>query len=237
MRLLRNFILVFFLSLYSIAVSAQFWEALLEPLFVEGFWYTFIGSPDEPRWYETTFAAYPYDLQESGLFLPTDLEGDKSRGQIALHFQNDEKSISGGFFQAKYAPISLFTIEAYRLQLFDNQKADRSENIKITGFNANYNRLRHHKIHAWWGLGGVWMDADENSSSPSFNMGANYFFKDPLSLYGTIQFARLNEQLATLGELRIQVHLRRFLLYGGYHSFQNGDLSISSWTIGGGIYF
>ena len=88
----------------------------------------------------------------------TELEGDKSRAQVLLHFQNDEKSISGGLFQVKYAPISLLTLEAYRLQLFDSQKDDLSENVNITGFNVNYNRLRHHKIHAWWGLEGFgWM--------------------------------------------------------------------------------
>ena len=234
---LKKYSLLLSFSIISFSTSAQFWEIILEPLFIDGFWYLFVTSEDEPTWRETTFASYPYDLRGSGLFLPTTLEGDNSRWNINLHFQNDENSLTGGFFQVKYSPISLVSIETHRLQLFDSEKDEGAENINITSFSLIYNRLRHHKVHAWWGIGGIWMDADDNSASPSFNMGINYYFADPLSLYGEVQYADLNGELATIAQARIQVHLRRFLIYGGYHYINNGDLNIGSWVMGGGVYF
>lgn len=237
MHLLKKHLLILSFSVVSFSTSAQFWEILLEPVLIDGFWFTFVTSENEPSWRETTFASYPYDLRGSGLFLPTTLEGDKSRLNINLHFQNDENNISGGLLQIKYSPISLLSLDAYHLQLFDSQKDDLSENINLTSFSIIYNRLRHHKIHAWWGIGGIWMDANKNTASPSFNMGVNYFFKDPISLYGDIQFADLNEEFATIVQVQIQVHLKRFLVYGGYHYMDMGNLEIGSWIMGGGVYF
>ena len=40
-----------------------------------------------------------------------------------------------------------------------------------------------------------------------------------------------------MGELRIQVHLRRFVIYGAYRNLENGELDVSSWAIGGGVIF
>lgn len=237
MKCLKKYLFVLSFTLFSFSASAQLWQVFLEPLFIDGFWFTFVTSEGEPTWQETTFANYPYDLRDSGLFLPLDFEGDQSRVNVNLHLQNNENSISGGLLQVRYSPISLLTLDAYRLQLLDTEKADDAENINITSFSVIYNRLRHHKIHAWWGIGGIFMDADDNTGSASFNMGVNYFFKEPLSLYADVQFADLNEEFATIAQARLQVHLKRYLVYGGYHYIDNGAINIGSWTIGGGIYF
>jgi len=234
---MKNFLLLSVLLGNSLSVTAQVWEVLLETFLIDGFWYTMIESPEEPKWHETTFASYPYDLRENGLFLPPDLEGDQSRVNINLHFQNDESNISGIFGRIKYSPISLLTLETSRLQYFDSGKPDDTENVNLTSASLIYNRLRHHKIHAWWGIGGLWLDADENAGSFSFNAGANYFFKDPISLYGEAIFAGLNDEFAALVQARIQVHLRRYLFYGGYHHTNIGVINIGSWIIGGGVYF
>lgn len=234
---MKKVIIFLFFVCFWTKTHSQVWQVLFDAFFIDGIWYTLVETSDEPRWYETTYASYPYDLRGSGLFLPTDLEGDKARASFNLHFQNNENSLSGVFGQLKYSPISLLTIEGNRLQYFDADKEPNSENLNLTAFSILYNRLRHHKIHAWWGLGGIWLDDDENNSAPTFNTGFNYFFKDPISLYGDMLLTSLNDEVAAILQIRVQVHLRRFNIYGGYHYADLNGNTIGSWVLGSGVYF
>jgi len=207
MKTLKNIVIIGFLQLLSTAsLTAQFWELLLEPFFIEGFWTAIVAGPNEPSWQETTFASFPYDEPKSGLFLPTTLVGDDSRFHAVTHFQNNERGLSGGLVQLKYAPISLFTIEGNYLHLFGEEDAIK-ENIGLTYFNVSYNRLRHHRIHCWWGLGAIFL---QNHNEPvsdnktfSFNLGVNYYFKEPLSLYLESQMGNINDNFGSVSQARV----------------------------------
>lgn len=237
MQSIKVILLLLVFSVTSRQAKSQFWEIFLEPLFIEGMYYGLFGSPNEPTWQETTFASYPYDLAETGLFLPVDLEGDQHRFFLSSHFQNDEKNTSGGLFQLRYHPISLLLVEANHLQLFENQSNDMGNNVGITSFSINYNRLRHPKIHIWWGGGGLWKSGDNRDGTPILNFGLNYYFKEPLSLYFDYKMGTLNEEFAFLWQARMQMHIRRFVIYGGFQQMDLDDLDLSSWIIGGGFYF
>ena len=235
---------LFLLTLLSIytyqPATAQFWQLLLEPFFIEGFYYAVIAGPNEPTWKETTFASYPYDAPKAGLFLPTTLVGDKSRFHAVAHFQNNERRTTGGFAQIKYSPISLLTTEINHLQLID--KDSRIDNtIGITGFNISYNRLRHHRIHFWWGLGGLFVNEQRETIADTgaftINLGFNYYFKQPLSLYAETQMGDINDSFGAISQARLQVHLDRFLLYAGYQDVNFGDFEYRGVAIGGGLYF
>lgn len=229
------------LSLSStLPLQAQFWELLLEPLFFEGIYYAVVAGPNEPKWQETTFASFPYDSPKAGLFLPTTLIGDQSRFHAVAHFQNNERQTTGGYLQIKYAPISLLTAEASYLQLFDKSD-DVTNKLGITSFNLSYNRLRHHRIHFWWGVGGLFLKESENTFEDNkaftVNLGFNYYFKKPLSLYVETQMGEMNDSFGAVSQARIQVHLERYLLYAGYQDINFGDFEYGSLAIGGGIYF
>lgn len=241
MKTLNKIILVgLFQLLTSCSLSAQFWELLFEPFIFQGIYTAVIAGPNEPTWRETTFASFPYDAPESGLFLPTTLEGDQSRIHTVVHFQNNERALSGGLVQIKYAPISMLTIEGNYLHLF-GQVDDVSTNISITYFNVSYNRLRHHRIHAWWGLGGIFLKdqrlAVSDNQAFSFNLGINYYFKEPMSLYLEAQMGNINEAFGAISQARLQVHLDRFLIYAGYQDVNFGALEYNGVAIGGGVYF
>lgn len=241
MKTINKILLIGIFQLLSFSpATAQFWELLFEPFIFEGIYTAIIAGPNEPTWRETTFASFPYDAPNSGLFLPTTLEGDQSRFHAVLHFQNNERTLSGGLVQIKYAPISLLTLEGNYLHLF-GQDDDVSENIGITYFNLSYNRLRHHRIHCWWGFGGIFlkdqrMPVSDNKTF-SFNLGLNYYFKEPMSLYLETQMGNINEAFGALSQARLQVHLDRFLIYAGYQDVNFGDLEYNGIAIGGGIYF
>lgn len=232
----QQFLICCFLS-WTFTASAQFWQAVAESLLLDGFWYVLVETPEEPKWQETTFASYPYDLRGSGLFLSPDFEGDQRRVNFNFQFQSTQNDILGAYAQIKYSPISLLTVNAARMQYFDAEKEPSAENLNVTSVSLLYNRLRRPKIHAWWGLGGIWLDQDENTGSASFVMGGNWYFTDPISLYGETQYGLSNGNLIALSELRLQLHLRRYLIYGGFNRTRIGDLRMDSWMIGGGVYF
>ena len=241
MKTINTIIIVGFFQLLSCSsLTAQFWELLLEPFFFEGIYSAIIAGPNEPSWQETTFASFPYDEPKSGLFLPTNLIGDQSRFHAVAHFQNNERTLSGGLVQLKYAPISLFTIEGNYLNLFGTED-DVRENIGITYFNVSYNRLRHHRIHCWWGFGGIFLKDREapisDNKTFSFNLGINYYFKEPMSLYLEAQMGNINDAFGSVSQARLQVHLNRFLIYAGYQDVNFGDLKYNGVAIGGGVYF
>ena len=185
----QQFYKLFLISLISLSapqvLSAQLWELFLDPLFLDGIYYAVFKGPNEPTWEETTFARFPYDEPNSGLYLPTTLVGDKSRFHAVAHFQNNERRTSGGLIQIKYTPISVFTAEVNYLQLFDKEQG-ADNRISLTSFSLSYNRLRHHRIHFWWGIGGIFImesaDNLEDGRAFTLNLGVNYYFKKPLKI-------------------------------------------------------
>ena len=126
------------------------------------------------------------------------------------------------------------------LQLFDKEQGANNR-IGLTSFSFSYNRLRHHRIHFWWGVGGIFIKERENNledtRAVTLNVGVNYYFKKPLSLYGTMQMGEINDTFGAVSEARIQVHLERYLLYAGYQDINFGDYEFSGVALGAGIYF
>jgi len=239
-RIIKPFLFTLFSLWAALPLSAQFWDILLDPFLIDGLYYAVVSGPNEPTWRETTFASFPYDSGKAGLFLPTSLVGDQSRFHAVAHFQNNERQTSGGFVQLKYSPISLLTAEVSYVQLFDKTD-DTTNKLGFTAFNLSYNRLRHHRIHFWWGLGGVFLQETENTIEDTkaftINAGFNYYFKKPLSLYVETQMGEINDSFGALSQARIQVHLERYLIYAGYQDVNFGELEYGSLAIGGGIYF
>lgn len=235
-RFKQQFLMIVF-SISSFTVSAQVWQVLVESLLLDGFWYILVETPEEPKWYETTFASYPYDLRGSGLYLSPNYEGDQSRVNINFQFQSTQDDLLGAYAQIKYSPISLLTVEATRMQYFDIEKEPSVENLNVTSVALLYNRLRRPKIHAWWGLGGIWLDQEENTGSTSVNLGVNWYFTEPISLYADAQYGFADGEFTALSQIRLQLHLRRYLVYGGFNRTRIGERRLDSWMIGGGIYF
>ena len=234
---LRKQIFVLLFGIISLNASAQILGTFFESLILDGFYYVLIETPADPNWRSTTFASYPYDLKGSGLFLPPNLKGDQSRVTLNWQIQSSAEEVLGVYGQVRYSPISLLSIDAYRLQFFDGERPEGTENLNLTALALTYNRWRRSKFHGWWGLGALWVDADENATTGSFNFGGTFYFLDPVSVYGESQIGLLDGDLFNITQFRLQLHLRRYLVYGGYHRININDQLINSWVIGGGVYF
>ncbi len=184
------------------------------------------------------FAEYPYDTPYSGLYRPAGDLGFRSRVYAGMHFLNNEQNLSGGFMQVKYSPIRALTVEFNHLQLFESIEGQKE--LELLGFStlaAHYNRLRHHRIHAWWGVGLSQMSGQQRYGGPSLLAGTTIFIKRPLSLHLEGQAMWLNTVAVQFYQARIQAHVKRFQIYAGYKGILVDGNHFPAWTLGTGVWF
>ncbi len=194
------------------------------------------GFPDEPRFDEIDFSKFPYEDGRNGLYRPFGEEGFRMRGQFITHFQNNEDALSGAFFQLKFSPTRFLTLDVNHLQLFEVREGE-TDKLGITNFALEYNRIRLPRIHIWWGGGLMVLEGDQNYGSPSVVAGTTIFIKKPLSFYADVQAGWPNAVPAQQFQVRMQIHVKRYLFYGGYQGLKIGRKHQASWTMGTGFYF
>lgn len=217
--------------------SGLFW---LDLFFNVGFYPTFgllFGFEGEPLPNEAMFSRFPYDDGRNGIYQPIENDGYRKRTQVVAHFQNNEDALYGGFGQVKFSPNRFLTLDVNRLQLFEQLEDGGNDHFSITTFNLEYNRVRGSQFHLWWGAGLMLLDGKNLYGSPSMTVGFNWFFKKPLSLYADTQFGFPNGTYARQHQVRMQVHLNRYMLYAGYHGLRVGSERVPNLTIGTGMWF
>jgi hypothetical protein len=199
----------------------------------------FFGFEGEPGPNEMYFARYPYAERDHGLYLPIDEYGyddRRMRTAVTAHFQSNEDALFGGFLQVKFSPNRFLTLDVNRLQLFETLD-DRTDQFAITNFNLQYNRIRMPRFHLWWGGGLMLLENDLMYGSPSVSAGFDWFIKRPVSLHADTQFGFPNGVFARQHQLRVQMHLNRYMIYAGYEGIRASDVKIPNWTMGTGVWF
>ena len=188
---------------------------------------------------EIAFSRYPYEQNSEGIYRRVDETGYRMRSEFNLHFQSNEDNLYGGYGQLKFSPWRFMNFEINHLQLLealDNQE-DKFDQLAITNVSVQFNRVRHHRIQAWWGLGAMFINGEENYASPTFVAGATIYFVKPLSLYLDTQVGAPNGTVSTQTQARLQVHLNRFKIYAGYQGTRFGGIFEPNWTLGTGVHF
>ncbi|MCF8243772.1 MAG: hypothetical protein K9J37_02350 [Saprospiraceae bacterium] len=222
----------------------DFWLEFFFQLAWEPTWWLFYGAPGEVRANEIDFNDYPYADGENGLYLPYEFTSGKQMSlQLTGHLQTDEDAVYGGFFQAKWSPNRAISLDVNRLQLLetlDDTDGGGIDHFSITNFNFAYNRVRHSKFQLWWGGGLMLLNGGGNEvlyGSPSFNGGFTWYFKKPLSLYADTQLGYPNSVFARQNQLRLQIHLKQFMVYAGFQGTKVGDVRLPSVAVGSGVWF
>ncbi len=222
------------------------WVDLLFDLAWEPLWWLIYRGPSETPANYVEFNDYPYADGENGLYLPPDYFADKPMSlQLTAHLQTDQDAVYGGFFQAKWSPNRAITLDVNHLQLLetldDNNGAGSStDQFAITNLNIAYNRVHDAKFQLWWGAGLMLLNGGGNDvlyGSPSFNTGLTWYFKRPLSLYADTQIGYPNGAFARQNQVRMQVHLKQFMIYAGYQGTKVGDVGLPNVAVGTGVWF
>ena len=214
------------------------WLDLLLNVGFEPIYGVMFGFPNEYQLGLADYSPYPYFDGFSGNFMHIEDEGRGFQGQFYSHFQNNENTLSGGYFQLKLSPARFITLDVNHLRLFERRAVDnQKDQMSITNFNVHYNRVRHHKFHMWWGSGLMLLDRNTLYGSPTLTTGMDIFIKRPLSIHAEIQLGAPNGNITSLSQIRMQAHLERFLISAGFSGLQVGNEFEGSWSIGTGIYF
>jgi len=222
----------------SDAGDALFW---IDLFFDFGFYPTYgllFGFEGEPHPGDIGFNQYPYADPEFGNYMPSDWGGKDMRLQITMHGQTNEDAVFGGFVQAKFSPIRFLTIDVNHLRLFETLEEDEgTDQLSITNFNLQVNRVRQPKLDLWWGGGLMLIERDLMYGSPSISGGLTWYFKQPLSLHAETQMGWPNGVFSRQNQIRVQYHLDRFAISAGYQGTKIGDVGVPNWTLGSSVYF
>ena len=63
------------------------------------------------------------------------------------------------------------------------------------------------------------------------------YIKKPVSVHGEVQTGWLNGAPTSLYQARLQVHLKRYLVYAGYQGINVDGFKSNNWAMGAGVYF
>lgn len=224
-----------------------FWLELFFNIALEPTWWLLFRAPGELPANYVGFNDYPYADDENGLYLPPDFEPTKKMNlQLTGHVQTDEDAVFGGYLQAKWSPSRALTLDVNRLQLFETLEDAATgdvigtDHFAITNINLAYNRVHHSKFQLWWGGGLMLLGIGKDEllyGSPSLNAGFTWYFKKPLSFHAETQLGYPNDVFARQHQVRMQFHLKQYMVYAGYQGTSIGDERLPSLSIGTGIWF
>lgn len=198
----------------------------------------FFGFEDEPGAFDIDFAKFPYEQDYHGLYLPVEDAGFRIRTKVNFHLLNGSDAIDGGYLQVKFSPISTISLDMNRLHLYEDLGLGENQLYSFTNISFQYNRVRNHRIHFWWDLGVTKAAHGYDEWGGSAGLGTTIYIKKPISLYAAARWTYFREELNTVSnyDLRLQMHLKQFLIYGGMQRI-GGDVDWTKWIIGTGIYF
>ena len=206
-------------------------------------WYptygAFFGYEGELDVNAHSFSKYPYVWEDVGMYNRAYEEGRWARTELNFHFQSNEDRLYGGYGQIKISPWRFLNFELNHLQLIEslNTPDEGTDQLAITNFNVQFNRIRHHKIQGWWGGGLMFINGEEATVTPSAVLGTTIYIKKPISLYLDAQIGWPEGTVVTQTQARLQIHLNRFKVYGGYQGLRFGRVFEPNWMFGFGAYF
>ena len=211
-------------------------DIFLDLLYEVNFLFGFEG---EPRAFDTDFTKYPYDLYDDGRYRPFGEQGRMMSTKAQILLQSNERDIIGGLAQIQFSPISTITIDINHRQLFEGNNLRESNKIGISNLTFQYNRFRGRRFNFWWDVGLSRFEESEQSDwGFSAGVGISWFFKEPLSLHSSYRYHEFIDQGVGLStfDLRLQLHIKRYFIAGGYQNLGN-RVSANTWLMGGGVYF
>lgn len=228
------------------ANNSALWADLLFNFALEPTWWLLFRGPNERSANSLAFSNYPYADGRNGIYALDDYQTMKRMSlQLTGHLQTNQDAVFGGYFQAKWSPNRAFNLDVNHLQLLEKLEDERgnsagTDNLAITNLNLSYNRVHHPKFQLWWGGGLMLLNGGGDEllyGSPSANIGLTWYFKKPLSFYADAVVGFPNAVYARQHQVRMQVHLKRFMVYAGYQGTKVGDVGLPNLAMGTGVWF
>jgi len=216
-------------------------EFIVKPLLEYTFLYTFIGPPGDysPIDYEffanSSFSEYPYATPDVGFY------SNRTSKHYAFtlsgnYFYNNPK-LQGFSVRSRIYPASFLGVELRFTDLIENLPT-KYDHLQLYDVLVNYHRVRNQRWSLWWGLGMKGVKGDKTHKGMALNLGTEIYVRKPVSLYVNYNvgfFSNINAVKESLYQLNW--HIKRNIVYFGYHRFSTGTAVLDGVIAGVGIYF
>jgi hypothetical protein len=209
-------------------------------LIVEGLMFATYGllieTPMEAD-YDMSFSKAPYFGKNIGDY--TD-EGDDSkpfRIDASGAFLTDNANIIGATMNLKIRPHVRFNLEMEHTGLYERLPFGETDQLAMTSFVINYQRLRLKPLTLSWGLGATHVGSGVDKFGFTMAAAAEVFIKRPVSLYANIKQTFVNETSISNFNVGLKYFIKSYYLGAGYHSINFGGSHVPMLGIHTGIYF
>lgn len=220
--------------------DGEFWLFLVDFFFQVGFYPTYgllFGFENEIPANEFGYNSYPWADGQSGLYLPLDEQGRRTMAQATMHLQSNEDAVYGAYMQIRFSPDRFVTLDLNRLQLIEDSEDNGTDWLSFNNLNVQFTRVRKPRFQLWWGTGLMLVDGSETHVSPSLSGGFTWYFRKPLALHAESQIGWPGGAFSRQNQVRMQVHLNRFMVYAGYQGTKVGSVGVPNWALGTGVWF
>ncbi|MEM9679869.1 MAG: hypothetical protein AAF901_06060 [Bacteroidota bacterium] len=218
--------------------------SLLGSLILDIFAYTAYGVLVESPWEMDTdmhfanFTNYPYQNRGIGNFTYSNLGEDikLSRLDIRNTFLLGSRNLFGSHFGAEFRFFQRMNLEVEHLQLFEFINGD-TETFSLTSILLNYHRIRTQNVDLYFGIGVMHVGSGVNETGLSYNIGAEWFIRKPLSLLVSHKGTSINSQPVRKTKAVVKYHFKNYHASVGQEYFTLGDIQINPFSIGIGASF
>ena len=182
------------------------------------------------------FTKYPYHDENLGMYYKPFDRGRRWSGEVRGHYHwgYPTNSLYG---EIRVSPIPVFNFDL-KYNFFTEILDDGTLTFKdLTTIGITYNRLRHHRINLYWGVGAMTSRDFETVTGLSLLYGCSIYLFKPLSLHYQGQYIWfLNEVPANLHQIFLKLHLKQCYLYIGGQVTNHWD-NDSGTMLGIGFHF
>ncbi|NQY04680.1 MAG: hypothetical protein HRT68_00375 [Flavobacteriaceae bacterium] len=214
----------------------------LAPVIVDAFIYISYGVLVEtPAEYDGDFKSYlsraPYLQDKAGDYTYDEEQAKNFRIDVHNAFLLDNANIYGNNLNVKIRPLKRFSLEIDNTFLYEKLPFDGKDELIMTSFMLNYQRLRLKQLTVSWGLGATYIGSGVNKTGFTIGTDAELFVKKPVSIQVGFKNTFINGTSVNKFNVGMKYHRKKFFLGAGYYSYNFAGQHIPTAGIGIGGYF
>ena len=112
-----------------------------------------------------------------------------------------------------------------------------TDNFSLFSAMLNYHRIRTQKLDLWYGLGIMHVANNVNKTGFAYGIGAEWFFKKPISLFASINSTVINQENLTKSKVLLKYYHKNTQFVGGYQKFKITTIGVDTFSLGLGYTF
>ena len=190
----------------------------------------------ESKMHRAAISKYPYIENKIGNYSYTDNLSVLYRFSVTDSWLRESTSLYGNNANLQFRFAKRLDVNLGYLEL--NEKTNfTTDNFSLFSAMLNYHRIRTQKIDLWYGLGVMHVANNVNKTGFAYGIGAEWFFKKPISLYASINSTVINQENLTKSNVLLKYYHKKTQFIGGYQKFKVTTIDVDTFSLGLGYTF